>query len=445
MIPLAAADMSGENLLLIMAGITIAIVVPYISRRMRDRKKRSLPKIKPVRDSWAEHKSDAEVRRSADRILVQLVDTSREITGQMDTRIRMLNQLIREADETISRLEAMQTHRAVPTEDRPRLTPHQPETTNIAPASGHQAATTTSQAPTVSPSASTPASSASRVASTASTASAPQPPLVQTHIASAAHASTNQTTNAVTNPVATSNPNPLITPATSHPTSAQAAPHISPSPDTHTTLMTASFDHHDDDITPPDAGMLHHRTTPVGGNWAPSPSVHAQPLEPAPLPQSQSEENIAPVPHAQSAQVQLTQVQTGLEPTIQEPVEQTLSTPREPAGPELTQPEPSLVEPATAPLPEEARPAEPMPSALRETMDNEIGHAVAHEEMGREASSLDVTEDAFAHERFHSDAWQQQTQQRVVELHRKGYTIAEIARMLSLPRQEVSLILGLIS
>ena len=46
-------------------------------------------------------------RRAADQALVSLADMSREINAQIDTKIRFLNRLVKEADERIDRLEAL--------------------------------------------------------------------------------------------------------------------------------------------------------------------------------------------------------------------------------------------------------------------------------------------------------------------------------------------------
>lgn len=49
----------------------------------------------------------AKMRSVADRALVELLETSREISAQIDTKIRILNKLVRDADVQASRLERL--------------------------------------------------------------------------------------------------------------------------------------------------------------------------------------------------------------------------------------------------------------------------------------------------------------------------------------------------
>ncbi|MBN1257618.1 MAG: hypothetical protein JXA52_07925 [Planctomycetes bacterium] len=106
MAPTPAAEGGGpEALLFVLAGIAIAIIVPYIIRRSRRATK--LESV-PVREQWNERKTHKKARHSADRILVDLAETSREISGRMDTKIRILNTLIRDAERCITRLEELQ-------------------------------------------------------------------------------------------------------------------------------------------------------------------------------------------------------------------------------------------------------------------------------------------------------------------------------------------------
>ena len=80
-----------EAVVLVLLGIAIALVVPYLLRRTR---RQTAPAHAPVRDQWTEHRRAAQARKSADRILVELVETGREISARMDTKIRVLNTLI---------------------------------------------------------------------------------------------------------------------------------------------------------------------------------------------------------------------------------------------------------------------------------------------------------------------------------------------------------------
>lgn len=46
-------------------------------------------------------------RDAADRAIVELLETSRSLNAQVDTKIRMLNRLVKEADEQCARLEGL--------------------------------------------------------------------------------------------------------------------------------------------------------------------------------------------------------------------------------------------------------------------------------------------------------------------------------------------------
>ncbi|MFW5856441.1 MAG: hypothetical protein ACOCX4_01070 [Planctomycetota bacterium] len=96
---------AGTDLVLVLLGIGIAIAVPYIIRRNR---RSTTPPTEPVRNQWERQKSASRGRAEADRILVELVETSREISARMDTKIRILNTLIRDAERCIARLETLQ-------------------------------------------------------------------------------------------------------------------------------------------------------------------------------------------------------------------------------------------------------------------------------------------------------------------------------------------------
>jgi hypothetical protein len=109
MLPLLFIDTtSGEGkLAAIMLLIGFAIAVPYIIARVRSKVSE---KPTPVRNQWNQIKQQEKVRQGADKILVELVDTSREISGRMDTKIRLLNTLIREAERCIAKLEKLQAN-----------------------------------------------------------------------------------------------------------------------------------------------------------------------------------------------------------------------------------------------------------------------------------------------------------------------------------------------
>ncbi len=55
-------------------------------------------------------------RNAADRALVELVEVGREINAQVDTKIRFLNRLIKEADDRIAKLEKLSARAEQPVE-----------------------------------------------------------------------------------------------------------------------------------------------------------------------------------------------------------------------------------------------------------------------------------------------------------------------------------------
>lgn len=90
--------------------IVLAIVVPYLIKRTRQSVK---AEFKPVREQWRERENATKMKNAADRVLVELVETSREISARMDTKIRILNTLIRDAERHIRRLEELHDFPAV--------------------------------------------------------------------------------------------------------------------------------------------------------------------------------------------------------------------------------------------------------------------------------------------------------------------------------------------
>jgi hypothetical protein len=109
MIPLADVGSSESafewsSLAFILAGFFLAVVVPFLVRRA---KKEEETPAGPVRDQWEQFKAREKSSKQADRVLVELVETSREISARMDTKIRILNTLIRDAERCIERLEEL--------------------------------------------------------------------------------------------------------------------------------------------------------------------------------------------------------------------------------------------------------------------------------------------------------------------------------------------------
>ncbi|MHC4871058.1 MAG: hypothetical protein ACYTFY_04365 [Planctomycetota bacterium] len=103
MILIAAAGSSGMFYLAVAVVVIImAIIVPYLLKRSRQSTKAGFV---PVREQWQKRENASRMRDSADRILVELVETSREISARMDTKIRILNTLVKDAERCITRLE----------------------------------------------------------------------------------------------------------------------------------------------------------------------------------------------------------------------------------------------------------------------------------------------------------------------------------------------------
>jgi hypothetical protein len=108
----AAPPESGDGYIdfaLVVIGILIAIFVPRILRRRRGGSGETPfeGSGKPVREQYEEGRRRLEARKSADKILVEVVETGREVSAQLDTRIRVLNTLIRDAERCIRRLEEL--------------------------------------------------------------------------------------------------------------------------------------------------------------------------------------------------------------------------------------------------------------------------------------------------------------------------------------------------
>ncbi|MFH0911061.1 MAG: hypothetical protein V1918_06125 [Planctomycetota bacterium] len=106
MIPNSSEGSTGlPTLAIILVVIAFTVIFPYILYRTRRRTREGTT---PVRKQWGAFEQASEARRGADRILVELVETSREISGRMDTKIRVLNTLLRDAERCIARLEELQ-------------------------------------------------------------------------------------------------------------------------------------------------------------------------------------------------------------------------------------------------------------------------------------------------------------------------------------------------
>ncbi len=109
-------EISGGGLGYIVIGgvvIIMAILVPFLIRRNKHTAQSSFV---PVREQWKAREEGAKVKNSADRILVELVETSREISARMDTKIRILNTLVKDAERAIVRLEELHNIPHVPSQ-----------------------------------------------------------------------------------------------------------------------------------------------------------------------------------------------------------------------------------------------------------------------------------------------------------------------------------------
>lgn len=87
----------------IMGGATIIII--YLMLRMTKKKKTADPFQTPFQTrGLAQHRS---VERQMENLLVELSEMSRQISAQLDTRSTKLELIIKDADERIARLEAL--------------------------------------------------------------------------------------------------------------------------------------------------------------------------------------------------------------------------------------------------------------------------------------------------------------------------------------------------
>ncbi|MDR0867334.1 MAG: hypothetical protein LBP75_02525 [Planctomycetota bacterium] len=79
--------------------VMLMFVLPRLTRRNFNARRQREKKIQREMDDALAVKS------GADRIMLDLAEASREINAQIDTKIRMLNRLIREAEEVSQKLE----------------------------------------------------------------------------------------------------------------------------------------------------------------------------------------------------------------------------------------------------------------------------------------------------------------------------------------------------
>ncbi|GEM_PF-2474841 len=98
---LLAAASEGISPGLVWAGVGLLILSFILPRMMLKRRPQAGAATHITRER------EQEVKRTLDDVFLQLQEFSREAMGKLDTRIRMLNQLIVDADERIRKLQAM--------------------------------------------------------------------------------------------------------------------------------------------------------------------------------------------------------------------------------------------------------------------------------------------------------------------------------------------------
>ncbi|MDR0363119.1 MAG: hypothetical protein LBJ46_10620 [Planctomycetota bacterium] len=87
-----------------LAAILAAIGLLGLFARWRKARQRPPLDVKAFRERDAE---PDKYRDAADRALVELIETGREINARVDNKIRMLNRLVRDAERCIARLEKL--------------------------------------------------------------------------------------------------------------------------------------------------------------------------------------------------------------------------------------------------------------------------------------------------------------------------------------------------
>lgn len=108
----AAAAIGGEGgvslhsllfLFVVLFIVTMLLLYPYLTRHRRAQGS------SPTHHYDPRQQMDDEmaIRRTADQALVDLVETGREISAQIDTKIRILNTLTKDADRQCRRLEKL--------------------------------------------------------------------------------------------------------------------------------------------------------------------------------------------------------------------------------------------------------------------------------------------------------------------------------------------------
>jgi FtsZ-interacting cell division protein ZipA len=86
--------------IMIVVGIIVLIIVVFSMRK----RGRPAGMVETTETSSMNSRESLQVRRELDSILVRIQEVSREAIGRMDSKMRMLEQLIKEADEATARL-----------------------------------------------------------------------------------------------------------------------------------------------------------------------------------------------------------------------------------------------------------------------------------------------------------------------------------------------------
>lgn len=95
----AAAFIDGKTMLFMAGVVVLAFVILRLSRKAREeRRALERERERPPEDATA-------VKSQADKIMVDLVEAGQEINAQLDTKMRVLNRLVRDAEGVAARLE----------------------------------------------------------------------------------------------------------------------------------------------------------------------------------------------------------------------------------------------------------------------------------------------------------------------------------------------------
>jgi hypothetical protein len=90
----------------LLLGVVVVTTILIILTRRRARQSRS-DDFRPQRTTEIGSRARSDINHEVGELLIQLQTVAREITGQIDTRYRVLEAVIRDADRKIARLETM--------------------------------------------------------------------------------------------------------------------------------------------------------------------------------------------------------------------------------------------------------------------------------------------------------------------------------------------------